>query len=164
MTPFDNVGHGSHEDDYNYFHSSCWIYVECAVREIDSRWGIFWRPLHFSLDNNIGVQVILTALKLHNCILNFAHINGLRATNHDNDLYDDEECLKYLSFHNTASVGTFGDDTNDKSEHHPTNEQLELCLAGVTLRANICKRFTNEKMVHPSKNWYRNKFNHTQMA
>ena len=26
MTPFDNVGHGSREDDYNYFHSSCRIW------------------------------------------------------------------------------------------------------------------------------------------
>lgn len=102
---------------------------------------------------------------MHNFILNFAHINGLRATNHENEMFD-EDCLAYLSVNNSASVGTFGDDTNDESEQlgRPTNEQRELRLAGVTLRTNICKRFTNEKMVRPSKNWYRNQFNRTQMS
>lgn len=164
MTPFDNVSHGSNEDDYNYFHSSCRIYVECAFGEIDSRWGIFWRPLRFSLDHNI--KIIEAALKLHNFILNFAHLNGLRPTNCDNEIFD-EECLTYLSVNNSATVGTFGDDTNDESEQigRPTNEQLELHHSGMTLRASICNRFTSEKMVHPSKNWYRtNQFNYIQMS
>ena len=30
ITPFDNVHHGTPEDNFNFFHSSCMIYVECA--------------------------------------------------------------------------------------------------------------------------------------
>lgn len=40
LTPFDNVLHGTSEDNFNFFHSSSRISVECAFGEIDLRWGI----------------------------------------------------------------------------------------------------------------------------
>ena len=35
MTPYDNTMHGTSEDNFNYFHSSAKIVVECAFGEID---------------------------------------------------------------------------------------------------------------------------------
>ncbi|KAL7474585.1 LOW QUALITY PROTEIN: hypothetical protein ACHAW6_000557, partial [Cyclotella cf. meneghiniana] len=40
LTPFDNAVHGTTEDNFNFFHSSSHIVVECAFREIYLRWGI----------------------------------------------------------------------------------------------------------------------------
>jgi len=69
LTPYDNVMHGSHEDNYNFFHSSSRITVECAFGEVDLRWGIFWKPLRFSLVHNC--RVIDAAMRLHNFIVDF---------------------------------------------------------------------------------------------
>jgi hypothetical protein len=41
LPPFNDVLHGSEEDNFNYFHSSARIAVECAFGEIELRWGIF---------------------------------------------------------------------------------------------------------------------------
>jgi hypothetical protein len=52
MTPYDNAMHGTAEDNFNFFHSSSRIVVECAFGKINLRWDILWRPLQFSLDLN----------------------------------------------------------------------------------------------------------------
>ena len=58
-TPYDNAVRGTDKDNYNYFHSSSRIFVvvvvECTFRAIDLRWGILWKPLHFSLEHNCKV-------------------------------------------------------------------------------------------------------------
>jgi hypothetical protein len=69
LTPYDNVMHGSSEDNYNFFHSSSRIWVECAFGEVDLRWGILWRPLKFSLKHNC--RVIDACLRLHSFVVNF---------------------------------------------------------------------------------------------
>ena len=45
LTPFDNAEPGTPEDTFNFYQSSCRIWVECAFGEIDRRWGIFWKRL-----------------------------------------------------------------------------------------------------------------------
>ena len=69
LTPFDNAVHGQPEDDYNFFHSSSRISVECTFGEVDLRWGILWKPLNLSLKNNI--KVIDACLRMHNFIVDF---------------------------------------------------------------------------------------------
>ena len=44
LTPFDNPGARTPQDNFNFFLSSCRIYVECCFGEVDRRWGILWRP------------------------------------------------------------------------------------------------------------------------
>ena len=67
LTPYDNAAHGTPEDNYNFFHSSSRIAVECCFGEVDFWFGIFWRPLKFALKTNC--YVIDTCLWLHNFIL-----------------------------------------------------------------------------------------------
>ena len=55
ISPYDNATKKSAEDNFNFFHSSARITIECAFGEIDLRWGIFWKRLTLSLENNIAV-------------------------------------------------------------------------------------------------------------
>jgi hypothetical protein len=45
LTPYDNTRHATPVDNYNFFHSSSRIVVECAFGEINLRWGILWSKL-----------------------------------------------------------------------------------------------------------------------
>jgi len=69
ITPFDDAMHGTAEDNFNYFHSSSRICIECTFGEIDQRWGILWRPLRFSMKHN--TQIIDACIRLHNFIVDF---------------------------------------------------------------------------------------------
>ena len=63
LPPFDNAGKRSKEDDFNYYHSSARITVECEFGEIDLRWGIFWKRLCCSLEHT--VLICKGAMHLH---------------------------------------------------------------------------------------------------
>ncbi|KAL7481189.1 hypothetical protein ACHAW6_006866 [Cyclotella cf. meneghiniana] len=65
MTPFDNAVHGTQEDNYNFFHSSSSIWVECGFGEIDLRWGILWKRL------SQNVSIIDECMRLHNFIIDW---------------------------------------------------------------------------------------------
>ena len=69
LPPYDNAVPKSPEDDYNFFHSSARITVECAFGEIDLRWGIFWKRLNYSLDN-IAI-IVEGAMQLHNYLVDY---------------------------------------------------------------------------------------------
>jgi hypothetical protein len=69
LKPFENSTPYSDEDSFNFFLSSARIVVECCFGEIDGRWGIFWKPLGFSLQKNL--IVIDAAMRLHNFIVDF---------------------------------------------------------------------------------------------
>ena len=45
IPPYDNAASKSAEDDFNFFHSSAIITVECAFGEIDLRWVYFGKDL-----------------------------------------------------------------------------------------------------------------------
>ena len=67
ITPHDNADSQSMEDDFNYYHSSCRINIECSFGEIIMRWGIFWRKLQFSLKET--GKIINAAVLLHNFLI-----------------------------------------------------------------------------------------------
>ena len=86
LTPYDNAVHGTTEDDYNYLHLSSRILVECAFGEIDLRWGIFWKPLKFSL--HVNNKIIDVCMRLHNFIIDQRTDRFLEAM--DRDVFDDD--------------------------------------------------------------------------
>ena len=90
ITPYDNAMHGTAEDNFNFFHSSSRIVVECAFGKINLPWGILWRPLHFTLDLNCkGIDVCRC---LHNFIVDFCERNLCvsESTALDWDVFDDD--------------------------------------------------------------------------
>ena len=97
-TPYDNAIHGTPEDNYNFFHSSSRISVECAFGEIDLRWGILWRPLQYSLERN--VQIIDATMRLHNFIVDHRPGNEQSIDIIDRAIFDDD-CRRV--FHDSLS-------------------------------------------------------------
>jgi hypothetical protein len=87
LTPYDNAFHGTPEDNYNYFHSSSRISVECTFGEVDLRWGIFWKPLKYSLKTNC--KIIDACLRLHNFIVD-QRGTSLAMDTVDKSVFDDE--------------------------------------------------------------------------
>ena len=67
LTPYNNAEHGTAEDNFNFFHSSSRIAVECCFGEIDLRWGILWRVLSYSLQMNC--KIIDACMRLHNFLV-----------------------------------------------------------------------------------------------
>ncbi len=60
LTPYGNAVHGTPEDDFNFFHSSCRISVECCFGEVDLLWGIFGGSLIIHLSS-------IVKLLMHAC-------------------------------------------------------------------------------------------------
>lgn len=67
MTPFGGINlHITYpsKDSFNFWHSQLRINIECAFGMFIQRWGIFWRPLQFSLKN--AFAIIHACIRLHN--------------------------------------------------------------------------------------------------
>ncbi|EJK58257.1 hypothetical protein THAOC_21635 [Thalassiosira oceanica] len=108
LTPFDNAVHGTPEDNFNFFHSSSRICIECTFGEVDLRWGILWSPLKFSLRNNI--KVIDACLMLHNFIVDHRESLGENVSSMERDVFDDD-CRRFMASQTGIySVGVHGGD------------------------------------------------------
>ena len=55
IPPYDSAVHATLKDDFNYFHYSSRIVVECTFGEIDMRFGILWQKLSMSLEHNVKI-------------------------------------------------------------------------------------------------------------
>jgi hypothetical protein len=158
LPPFNDVLHGSAEDNFNYFHSSARIAVECAFGEIELRWGNLWRPLQFSLKHN--VNIIDACMRLHNFIVDFRQQTSYN--NDDMDLFD-EECRLFLTVNPDESVEIQGDemdyrldaDGNMFAGGRPTNEDAASTQYGKQFRDVICKEIARQKFSRQKTNWYR---------
>ncbi|KAL7545061.1 hypothetical protein ACHAWF_014107 [Thalassiosira exigua] len=163
LTPFDNVLHGTPEDNYNFFHSSSRISVECAFGEIDLRWGILWRPLKFTLKHNINV--IDACMRLHNFIVDYREATRVISDVEEIDraIFDDD-CRRYLANHpDMDEFGVFGGEEDDRLDENgnqhiggrPTKNEEESRKHGKTVRQALCDQIAAKKLVRPPSNWYR---------
>jgi hypothetical protein len=64
LTPYPGRNIGQEKDTFNFFQSSCRIYIEQAFGILVRRWGILWRRLEMAMDR--WPLVILCCMKLHN--------------------------------------------------------------------------------------------------
>ena len=89
LPPYDNAEPRSQDDDFNFYHSSARITVECAFGEIDLRWGIFWKRLNYSLEN---IYIIIEgAMRLHNFLVDYRE----RMINVNQELHESHERLLF---------------------------------------------------------------------
>ncbi len=165
VTPFDNAVHGTPEDNYNFFHASSRIAVECAFGEIDLRWGILWRPLQFSLKHN--VNVIDACMRLHNFIVDWREENqsSVRSTVCDEREIFDEDHRQFMAAYPDIDFGVHGGEEDDRRDSNglplaggrPTNLSKRLTDFGRDIRNTLCKDIHERKLVRPKINWFRDK-------
>jgi len=93
LPPYDGANSRSSEDDFNFYHSSARITVECAFGEIDLRWGIFWKRLTGSLEH--GSLIIEGAMRLHNYLVDYrdAQTNNVEVESDIESVIFENDCL-----------------------------------------------------------------------
>jgi len=175
LTPFDGVQPYSSQDNFNFFHSSNRIFVECAFGEIDGRWGIFWKPLPYSLEKNI--RIIDAAFRLHNfivdCRLSRDTTHGLLNYNDDGEREQlDREMASFIrtmeSFDDLDIAHYFfGIHGDNQPVALPVGRPTEIVSASMSLGNNIrnelCARFNQNGMTRSDRycelpSFYRDQF------
>ncbi|GFH49993.1 hypothetical protein CTEN210_06469 [Chaetoceros tenuissimus] len=166
LTPFDNALPNSAKDSFNYHHSTCRIWVECAFGEIDMRWGIFWKPLQFDLDKNL--KVIDAAMRLHNYLVQ----NRDNATSEIEEFQVYErETVEFILENPFENVGVFNAHEENQDRGHDgvgrSTREIEACTnEGKRLRQFICNNLERQGKVRPrySSRWKKDKFNRTRQT
>lgn len=160
LTPFDNVAHATAEDNYNFFHSSARICVECAFGEIDLRWGILWRPLSFSLAHNCNV--IDACMRLHNFIVDFREDSAAELAL-DRSVFDDD-CRRFLAVTPSDTEGgvhggeedlRLDSNGNMYAGGRPTKDESAATKCGEKLRDELKKSIEDQGLKRPPTNWYK---------
>ena len=157
IPPYDLVKPKTPNDDFNFFHSSARITVECAFGEIDLRWGLFWRRLNFSLKHSF--VIIEGAMRIHNFLVDYRNdnIEELRT-----ELT--HSCTQFYS----SSSGV------DEIPGVVVNDNRRLCgrvafeerlrrVQGLDIRDNLRQAIVDHNMHRPAldNEWYYNNINHT---
>lgn len=153
VTPFDNAVHGSFQDNFNFHNSASRIYIECAFGEIDQFWGIFWKPLKFSLKEN--VKVIDAAMRLHNFIIDWreTHEKDTTLNKFEAEIFDDE-CLAYLTANPEAVIGVYGreEEVNMDLPGRPRDVEARFRKMGEDWRRRLCDAIARKKLIRPRAN------------
>ena len=155
IPPFDNACPRTPDDDFNFFHSSARITVECAFGEIDMRWGIFWKRLNCSLEN--AAIIIEGAMRLHNYLVDYRENNlGEKELQDDMVLFQQD-----LLNSNTIPVQT-GNDLGRPRGNITSEDRLNR-VDGTRLRANLSQKNQDFDMHRPRKNeWYSDSSTYTK--
>ena len=134
LTPYDNAKQKSPEDTFNFMHSSSRISVECALGELNLRWGIFWRPLKFKLTQH--KFIIDAAMRLHNFIVDFREENN--DTNEDIEFFQREE-IEFMRSNPDEIVGVFGNGGSYSygNAGRPLSVDIEFVQSAKSLRDSI---------------------------
>ena len=155
ITPFDDAMHGTAEDNFNYFHSSSRISIECTFGEIDMRWGVLWRPLSFSMKHN--TQVIDACLRLHNFIVDFREDNEeLTAMQELEKEVFQEDSIRFLSMNpDNENNGVFGaEQETTQIGGRPNNDEILCRSSSVDIRNTMNNRIEQHRFICPPTNWY----------
>ncbi len=159
LTPYDNALHGTAEDNYNFFHSSSRISVECAFGEIDLRWGILWKELEFSLALNC--KIIDVCMRMHNFIVEYRNDTNVM-DGVDREVFD-EECRRFYAVNPRIPEGTYGGEDDLRRDDNgnllrggrPTTAERNSSDWGKTWRNMIRDEISRQRLVRPPTNYYR---------
>jgi hypothetical protein len=162
LVPYDNAVHGTPEDNYNFFHSSCQITVECCFGEIDLQWGILWRELSYSLE--VNCKIIDACMRLHNFIVEHRNEDeSIFRKTIDFEIFDDD-CRRFYAvnaFENNEGVYGGEEDVRRNSNGdimrggQPTQCELTCADVGRKWRDQHRNEISRQGLVRPNKNWYR---------
>jgi hypothetical protein len=158
--PYDNAAHASAEDNFNFFHSSARIIVECTFGEIDLRFGILWKPLNYSLKFNCSV--IDACFVIHNYIVK--HREGVSTTmDHADFEVFDEDCRRFFAIHHELTEGIEGGERDMRRDCYgnrdrggrPQRSEAQSTAMGIEWRDNYRNEIQRQRLIRPQTNWYR---------
>ena len=155
LPPYANTSPKTPDDDFNFYHSSARITVECAFGEIDLRWGIFWKRLCVSLDN--AADIIEGAMHLHNFLVDYRE-----SQTEVNKTYD--RVTERMVFHqdlldNGVVPLVVGEELGLVGRHR--NSEKEWKLRGLRLRDSLNVSLMDHCLHHPRMNdWRTNQHTH----
>ena len=88
--------------------------MECAFGEIDRRWGFFWKPLEGALVHH-QYTTIDSALRLHNCIVNYREEMGEGGGDHQRSEREEFDLLsdEYAANNPFASLGPIAEEMDE---------------------------------------------------
>ena len=156
IPPFDSPGKCTPEDDFNFYHSSARITVECAFGEIDLRWGIFWKRLTSSINNSI--VTCEGAMHIHNFLVDHRMKNNtpVVADTTERERFVDDMC------DNAIFNMVITNDSNRGEGGRPNNEEKLRRMNGVKLRDELKNALVNLNMHRRRKkdNWNYDSANH----
>ena len=131
------------------------------------RWGIFWRPLSFKLNNNINT--IDACLCLHNFIIDYQYTHKVPASSAaDKRAVFDEDSRRFLA--TQLNVGSYGVDGGEEElcqDHagvqyegrmamgRPTHVESRTTLEGKGVRDKVRNYVVAEGGTRPHSNWYK---------
>ncbi len=162
LVPYDNAVHGTPEDDYNYYHSSSRITVECCFGDIDLQWGILWRELSYSLELNC--KIIDACMRLHNFIVDHRcedEINFSQSI--DFEIFDDD-CRRFYAvnpFQNSEGVYGGEEDVRHNRDGsvsrggRPVRAETFSTDVGRNWRDKHREEICRQGLMRPNTNWYR---------
>ena len=160
LTPYDNAVHGTAEDNFNFFHSSARISVECCFGEVDLRWGIFWSELSYSLKTNC--QIIDACMRLHNFIVE-KRGDTLFSESLDFEVFDDDARWFFAIHPFLDHEGVYGgeDDVRRGEDGgifrggRPDQNETSSSNYGRSLRDSHRDEIGRQGLIRPPSNWYR---------
>ncbi len=150
-TPYDSAAHGTAEDNYNSFHLSVHISVKCCFGEVDLRFGIFWRPLQFSLQMNCSI--IDACLCLKNYILENSKQDFMDSI--DKEVFD-EDCQKFFAIYPDIPEGVHGGDLGARGAGgRPSRSEFNSASIGKTWGDLVRDGIFRQGLSRPRSHWYR---------
>jgi hypothetical protein len=148
-TPYSNAAHGTVEDNYNFFHSSLRISVECCFGEVDLRFRIFWQPPQFSLE--VNCKIINACLCLYNFILE-------NSKNHFMDSIAkeifDEDCWQFFSIYPDIPEGVHGGKLGARVGGCPNRLEFNSVSVGKSWHDLVQNAIHWQELSQPRSNWY----------
>ena len=109
------------------------------------RCGILWRPLRFTLSNNI--QVIDACIRLHNFIVDFREENKRKTPLEELEkVLFDKDYVLFLSLNpEIDNFGILGGDNKIRPKVRPKKHESKSCKAGGEIRNHITSKVRESK-------------------
>ena len=119
------------------------------------RWGILWKPLAFTMKNNI--QIIDACLRLHNFIVDFREDNRQRTAVEELDkVVFEDDCQRFRAVNpDLEDYGVFGGHYKPQARGRPTNNESVSRKAGLDIRNAVTSEVKRNNYTQPKANWFR---------
>ena len=158
IPPYPLAKPNTPEDNFNFYHSSARITVECAFGEIDLRWGIFWKRLKYALTNNF--LIIEGAMRIHNFLVDYRNneLEDIRT-----DLSEDFAAFVSDNTDDDAIVPGVILNDNCRPSGRISDDERTRRNKGIEIRDKLKLSLADHNMHRPkaNKSWSVDENNHT---